>query len=152
MKIAKPQMRKARIEIIPMIDAIFFLLVFFMMSSLSMVKMKGMGVSLPRNATAESRPPPRLIVSVYKDGDWYLGLQKIEPSTLQGLLQSRVTADPESVVVVNVDKQQSVQTLVNVMDAVNSVKKPDGDAAAVMISTSFVDPKTGNAVTGGAGT
>ena len=40
----KLPMRKARIEIIPMIDTIFFLLVFFMFTSLSMVQMKGMGV------------------------------------------------------------------------------------------------------------
>ena len=60
MKIPPPEFRKARIEIIPMIDTIFFLLVFFMFSTLSMVKMKGLDVSAPRpNGASPARRPKK---------------------------------------------------------------------------------------------
>ena len=52
MKLPRTEMKKARIEIIPMIDTIFFLLVFFMITSLSMVPMSAHQVNLPR-----ARPP-----------------------------------------------------------------------------------------------
>ena len=51
-----PPARKARIEIIPMIDTVFFLLVFFMMASLSMTVYRGMPVSLPRAASGSAAP------------------------------------------------------------------------------------------------
>ena len=50
MRIQRRSIKKARIEIIPMIDTIFFLLVFFMISTLSMTQFKGMPVNLPKAA------------------------------------------------------------------------------------------------------
>nr|MDQ2732892.1 biopolymer transporter ExbD [Armatimonadota bacterium] len=70
MRIARTERKKARIEIIPMIDTIFFLLVFFMYTSLSMVKMNGLTISLPKPASgtvaAVSTPagPNTLIATV----------------------------------------------------------------------------------------
>ena len=49
--------KKARIEIIPMIDTIFFLLVFFMISTLSMSQYRGMPVNLPKAASGRQVPP-----------------------------------------------------------------------------------------------
>ena len=58
--IPKQALKKARIEIIPMIDTIFFLLVFFMFTSLSMVKMHGLDVSLPKDSSSpDQKPPPQ---------------------------------------------------------------------------------------------
>ena len=50
MKVARHPTKKARIEIIPMIDTVFFLLVFFMMASLSMTVYRGVPLSLPKAA------------------------------------------------------------------------------------------------------
>ena len=136
------EMKKARVEIIPMIDAIFFLLIFFMMSSLSMVKMNGMGVSLPKANSQESqKTPPRYIVTVDKQGYLYLNLDRIDMSLLGTALQSRINGTPDGVIVVNVEKTQPVQTLVNVMDAVNNVKTPSGEPAAVMIATTPINAR-----------
>jgi biopolymer transport protein ExbD len=136
------EMKKARVEIIPMIDTIFFLLVFFMMSSLSMVKMNGMGVSLPKaNSTETEKTPPRFIVTVNKQGEFYLNLDRIEPAQLTAALQNRIKASPEGVIVVNVEKSQNVQTLINVMDSVNQVRTPDGQPAPVMIATEPINTR-----------
>ena len=53
MRLARRTIKKARIEIIPMIDTIFFLLVFFMISTLSMARYSGLPVNLPKAATGQ---------------------------------------------------------------------------------------------------
>ena len=136
--IKTPPMKKARIEIIPMIDTIFFLLVFFMFTSLSMVKMKGMDVSLPKDSTSpEQKPPPQTVVTVDNAGTYYLDRTQIQPDRLEPEMQSRLDAKPDTVFVVNVDKQRPTQDIITVMDAVNTVKIPDhpNDPVGVMIAT-----------------
>jgi biopolymer transport protein ExbD len=53
MKLRRRESRRARIEIVPMIDVVFFLLVFFMMASLSMAVYAGLPVNLPQAATGQ---------------------------------------------------------------------------------------------------
>lgn len=134
-------MKKARIEIIPMIDTIFFLLVFFMFTSLSMVKMKGMDISLPKDSTATSqKPPPQVIITVDPAGNYFLNTDKIDGAQLQTELQNRTNAKPDTVFIVNVNKSRQTQDIITVMDAVNNVRIPGRpeDPVGVMIATSPV--------------
>lgn len=139
------QTKKARIEIVPMIDAIFFLLVFFMYSSLSMVKMKGMGVSIPKLShtppSKQTHPPKRYIVTMDAQGKLFINLDEVTLDTLNQMLQNDIAKDPEGTIVVNVAKTQPVQSLVNVMDKVNTVLTPDQKPATVIVATSPVDPR-----------
>jgi biopolymer transport protein ExbD len=60
--------RKARIEIIPMIDIMLFLLVFFAMLTLRMIPSSGHVTKLPTSSTATVIPHPKLLVEISKDG------------------------------------------------------------------------------------
>ncbi len=136
--IPKPPLKKARIEIIPMIDTIFFLLVFFMFTSLSMVKMNGLDVSLPKDTNnPDQKPPPQVVVTVDNGGTYYLDKTSVEPAQLATEMQSRLDAKPDTVFIVNVDKQRPTQDIITVMDAVNTVKIPGRpeDPVGVMIAT-----------------
>ena len=158
MKIQQPPMKKARIEIIPMIDAIFFLLVFFMYSSLSMVKVKGVNVALPtdrataqeKSKAAKGKTPAvsKLIVTVTDKGEYYINRRKVDSKTIQASLQSDVSTHPSVPVVVNVAKSQSTQNLINVMDSLNRIATPDGKPLQVLIATEPVD-LDGNALPSG---
>ena len=64
MRIQRRSGRKARIEIIPMIDTIFFLLVFFMMATLSMSHYSGLPVNLPKAATGQQPPSESAAVTM----------------------------------------------------------------------------------------
>lgn len=143
-------MKTARIEIIPMIDAIFFLLVFFMFSSLSMVKMKGVNVDVPRAApsggtaakstsSAQSGTSSRVVVTVTPEGLYFLNKNKSGRESLGRDLQKRIATSPGAVVVVNVAKSQNTQNLINVMDAVKSIETPAGEPLQVLIATEPVD-------------
>ncbi len=139
--IPKPALKKARIEIIPMIDTIFFLLVFFMFTSLSMVKMHGLDVSLPKDSNSpDQKPPPSVVVTVDHGGTYYLDKTPVAPSQLAPEMQSRLNAKPDTVFIVQVDKERPTQDIITVMDAVNTVKipgRPD-DPVGVMIATEAV--------------
>ena len=142
--IKRPNMKKARIEIIPMIDTIFFLLVFFMITSMQMVQMKGMDISLPQDSTSTQKPPPILVVTVDPDSKYYINRELVDQSALTTELQTRCNANNKSIIIVNVAKTLPTQTLIDVMDAVNEViiKDDQGQDAnpAVTIATSYTDP------------
>ena len=72
MKLPQPEIKRARIEIVPMIDTIFFLLVFFMLSSLALVKLNGIPVSLPKAVTAEKQQPNDLTITIDKSRQIYV--------------------------------------------------------------------------------
>jgi biopolymer transport protein ExbD len=146
MRLPKTAIKKARIEIIPMIDTIFFLLVFFMISSLSMVKMKGMGVALPTESSSrmgsfgsKGTAPSTLVVTVTDSGEYYVNKKKIVPSELQAALQYGINANNSAVVVMNIAKSQTTQQLINAMDAANRVVSPTGKPVPVMIATEKID-------------
>lgn len=60
------QLKRTRIEIIPMIDTMFFLLVFFMLSSLALVRQGGINVNLPKAVTGKKQTAVDLTVTVDK--------------------------------------------------------------------------------------
>ena len=74
---------KARIEIIPLIDIMFFLLASFMMVSLSQVHMKGMKVNLPTGQSGETQSKKDYIsVSVDANGNPYFDKTEMTYDTL----------------------------------------------------------------------
>ncbi len=150
--IRRVEMKKARIEIIPMIDTIFFLLVFFLITSITQTKMNGMATSLPKDSTAASKPPAKAVITDDKTGTLYINTDKVAMGQITPQLQDMINADPSTILIVNVDKTRKVQEAISIMDAVNKVNlppaavTPDNNAPAVMIATSPVDA-SGNAST-----
>ncbi len=84
MDVVSPIPKKhARIEIIPLIDIMFFLLASFMMVSLSQVHMKGIKVNLPTGLTGETQTKREYVsLSVDKDGQTYFDQDKVEPEEI----------------------------------------------------------------------
>ncbi len=150
--IRQAEIKKARIEIIPMIDTIFFLLVFFLITSITQTKMNGMATSLPKDSTAASKPPPKAVVTDDATGNLYINTDKVVMAQIQPQLQAMINADPGTILIVNVDKTRKVQEAISIMDAVNKVNLPpdaitsDNTTPAVMIATTPVDA-SGNAAT-----
>ena len=107
--------KKARIEIIPMIDIMFFLLVFFIMITLRMIPSSGLPTNLPRISTATSLPHPKVLVALSPDGTISVHGRTLTAAMLTAFLESR---DPtHAVVTIEGAKQASIQSLMVVMDA-----------------------------------
>lgn len=100
-----------------MIDTVFFLLVFFMMASLSVAVYRGLPVNLPRAATGQPAPEHNVSVTVARDGAVYLDKQAVAVDQLADRLRSLVAADPTTVVIVNADDEVAHGRVVTALDA-----------------------------------
>jgi biopolymer transport protein ExbD len=108
--------KKARIEIIPMIDIMFFLLVFFIMITLHMIPNAGLRTQLPSSASALALPPPKLMVTLSTDGGMSVDGRALTPARLTAMLSARPDAS-HTVVTIAGSKAARIQDLVAVMDA-----------------------------------
>jgi biopolymer transport protein ExbD len=110
--------RKARIEIIPMIDIMFFLLIFFIMITLHMIPSTGLASNLASSSTAAELPQPKILVSVDAAGNISVKGLLLTPTQLTAALRQ---GDPvRTIVTIAGVKQTSLQHLLDVMDACRS--------------------------------
>jgi biopolymer transport protein ExbD len=116
MLIQRRSIKKARIEIIPMIDTIFFLLVFFMISTLSMTQFKGMPVNLPKAASGQQAPAESAAITINKEHQIFLDKQAVDQATLGERLRAQIAKNPELLVVINADDGVEHGHVVEVMD------------------------------------
>jgi len=116
MRLKRSEPKKARIEIIPMIDTVFFLLVFFMIASLAMTTMKGMPVNLPKSEMATDRSVVKTVVTITGGGSYYVDKRRVSFEEIYPLLQARLRDNPKMVVVINCDKENNWGKGIEVMD------------------------------------
>lgn len=109
--------RRARIEIIPLIDIIFFLLATFVMVSLSMVKNKGIPVNLPVAATAQPQERKDFAsISITEKGEVYFDKQLVTPAELEAALKDLLATNPEPKVFINGDTKAEYGKAIEVLD------------------------------------
>lgn len=118
MKIPSPNARrKARIEIIPLIDIIFFLLATFVMVSLSMVKNKGIPVNLPVATTSASQERKEFVsITVTEAGAFFVNKEQVDKTQLSAKLGEFKAKDPEIKFFINGDAKAAFENIVSVLD------------------------------------
>jgi biopolymer transport protein ExbD len=107
MKIGSPLPRKkARIEIIPLIDIMFFLLASFMLASLSMIRLQSVkNLELPSATTANKDFKPDIVnIAVDKQGEVYIENKKVEMPELHGYLSNAFRKNTNVPVYISADK------------------------------------------------
>lgn len=120
MRIPRSQPEKARIEIIPMIDVIFFLLVFFMISTLSMTTNRSLPVNLPAAASAQQGVEETLALTLTREGGMFLDQQPTVLQDLRKQVMAALAANPQLTVVINADGELHHSAVVNVIDELRS--------------------------------
>lgn len=108
--------RKARIEIIPMIDIMLFLLVFFAMMTLKMIPTSGQVSKLPTSSTASAIPAPKLLIEIRSNGQLLAEGRDVEPAQITTLVKSRDAAN--LAVTIAGSEDASMQHLMKAVDAV----------------------------------
>jgi biopolymer transport protein ExbD len=108
---------KPRLEIVPMIDIMMFLLVFFVMIVLRMIPDSGVTLSLPGAATAQQLPHTQVVIVIDQQGEMHVKDQVMSSAALETYLQG-VKASNTTDVIVAGDKGTKLQELMNVMDLV----------------------------------
>ena len=119
MRLPRNNPKKARIEIVPMIDTIFFLLVFFMLSSLSMISRYSVPVNLPTATGKADQVPQVITVTITKEGNLFYNKEKINSS--REIIRRLVIVRQKHVVVtvvINADQNVKHGRVVEVLDAI----------------------------------
>ncbi|HEY8027801.1 MAG TPA: biopolymer transporter ExbD [Burkholderiaceae bacterium] len=120
--------KKARIEIIPMIDIMLFLLVFFAMLTLRMIPTSGHVTKLPTSSTSATIPPPKMLVEISPDGSLLVENQVLTPAQLTDLLRQRGSA--KTAVTIAGNDTASLQQVMSVIDAIKA-----GGATEIALAT-----------------
>ena len=107
---------KPEVVIIPMIDIMFFLLVFFIMSTLYMVNVKTVDVNLPKAQSAQTQLNVTYLVTVRKDGSLWLEDQPIDADTLVQQARMESQKNPRFAVVVRADGDMNSSGVMALLD------------------------------------
>ena len=106
---------RPRLEIVPMIDIMMFLLVFFVMIVLRMIPDSGVTLSLPGASTAQQLPHTQVVIMIDQGGQMHVKDQVMTADALETYLQG-VKATNDTDVIVAGDKGTKLQQLMDVMD------------------------------------
>jgi len=118
MKISRRYSGKARIEMIPLIDVIFLLLVAFIFMAMAMVVHRGIQVNLPNSSTAHVDKKDFVSIGIRADGKVFLEKEEVTQAELFSRLTSRHNEFPEMKVIIMGDKMASYEQIISVMDVV----------------------------------
>ena len=108
------EVKKARIEMIPLIDIVFLLLVFFIYAMLSMVIHRGFKVDLPQATTAEIDRKDYLSITVDKDNRILLNKAEIILENLSDEVMAKAVKGTK--IFINGDKEADLGIVINVLD------------------------------------
>jgi biopolymer transport protein ExbD len=114
--------KKARIEIIPLIDIVFFLLATFVMVSLAMIKNQGISVNLPVAST--SSPQERkeyTAITVTAAGEYYFNKEAATMEQIVERLSALKGSEPDPRVFINGDEKAEFGKAIAVLDAVRKL-------------------------------
>lgn len=118
MKIARNSPKKARIEIIPMIDTMFFLLVFFMIATLSMTVQSSLPVNLPQAGAMKTDSPQVLTITLTKDNRLFYEQDPVaSPADAALRLAQQHNNQPVSVII-NADRSVEHGRVIELMAAI----------------------------------
>lgn len=118
MRVNRRSLQRTRIEMLPLIDIVFLLLVFFIYAMLSMAVHRGLPVTLPVSSTAKIDQQLILSVTVKADGSVFVDKHPVSLTDLSRVLKARAEYAEAPGVLLFGDKNLSYQKLFEVMDLI----------------------------------
>ena len=114
------QRKKARIEIIPMIDVMMFLLVFFVLISVNVIPALGIKTQQPNSSQVQQlrTKDAQVVVTLGKENVIQVDGKDVELKDLSAAVKRKAGTAEQIAVIVNSDKGAEVQTLIDVMDEI----------------------------------
>ena len=110
-----------QINIVPMIDVVFAILAFFILSSLLLTRNEGLPVTLPNAETAEAQAQRQVVVTINAAGELFVGNRAIADDQLIEAIQTLGTLTDGGLVVVRADQSVNHGRVVDIMDRLRSL-------------------------------
>lgn len=105
------------LNLTPMLDVVFILLIFFIVTT-SFVKETGIDVNRPSATTAEKKSQGNILIAINANGDIWIDNREIDIRAVRANIQVLKASYPQSSVIIQSDRDASTGTLVKVMDQV----------------------------------
>jgi biopolymer transport protein ExbD len=118
-----------------MSDLVFLLLIFFMLTS-TLVAPNAIKLLLPASNSRTIEQPPKIIVSINQNHDFFLQGVQVNEYSLESGLMEKLTGQESVSIRLEADKNIQVQYIVNVIDIVNTINKKYGTKHKVILATS----------------
>jgi len=109
--------KKIELQIIPMIDIMMFLMVFFVLLSINVIPSKGMKTALPTSSQAKDIERSKILITITADGVIQVNQDVVNEQVLQQTLAALQRSSKEVYVVIKGDQKTPLQSLLTVMDA-----------------------------------
>jgi biopolymer transport protein ExbD len=113
--------KKPRIEIVPMIDVIFFLLVYYMMTAQGALPLQQLKVSLPKAEAPEKGDPKSVHISIDANGKIFINKQETALKALGIVLAEAMRKTPQGYVMIHADQNIAYSHVIAVMDAAKKI-------------------------------
>lgn len=118
MKVNLQTGRKARIEMLPLIDIVFLLLVFFIYAMLSMAVHRGLPVLLPVSVSANIDKESIISVTAKSDGTLYVDKEQIDLNDLASFLKPKAEIDENVGILLFADRNLPYQKIFQILDQI----------------------------------
>ena len=120
MRLGSEQKLLTTFSVSSLTDIVMLLLIFFLLSS-SFVMQPGIKVQLPRAETGETQTDKNVTISLTERGQIFVNAKQVTLETLGRELSTALNADPQMVVVVNADRNVTLQNTIQVIDVAKAV-------------------------------
>ncbi len=127
--------RKTDFSMASMSDIVFLLLIFFMLTS-TLVAPNAIKLLLPASNSRTIEKPPKIIISINQDMDYFLQGVQVDEQSLENGLLGMLAGKESASIRLEADKNIPVQYIVNVIDIVNNVNKKYKTKHKVILATS----------------
>lgn len=117
MAIERQRRRRPAINIVPLIDVMFFLVLFFVVFTTFRTDPTGIRVDLPRASTGAVHEQSELRITVTQQGAMFINGQAATAAQVRAQVQEAVTRRPDTLIIVSADRRASYDSVVKAMDA-----------------------------------
>jgi biopolymer transport protein ExbD len=128
-KILQEQEESEEINMTPMLDVVFILLIFFIVTA-SFVKEAGIEVNRPEAATAVKKERANILVAISDKGEIWINKRRIDVRAVQANIERLKAENPQGTVVIQADKKATTDVLIKVMDSARAAGVYDVSIAA----------------------
>ena len=128
-KVLQEQEEAEEINMTPMLDVVFILLIFFIVTA-SFVKEAGIEVNRPEAATAVKKERANILVAISDKGDIWINKRKVDVRAVQANIERLKAENPQGTVVIQADKKATTDILIKVMDSARAAGVYDVSIAA----------------------
>ncbi|NMP32824.1 biopolymer transporter ExbD [Thalassotalea sp. M1531] len=128
-KVLQEQEEAEEINMTPMLDVVFILLIFFIVTA-SFVKEAGIEVNRPDAATAVKKERANILVAISDKGEIWINKRRVDERAVQANIERLKAENPQGTVVIQADKKATTDVLIKVMDSARAAGVFDVSIAA----------------------